>query len=165
MRSLDYYHPWYQTAPALHISIGLTLAGVMVFRVVWRALNPLPCHIGNSKIGHRLAGIAHLALYVLLIVLMTTGYLYATADGRATDMFGLLKIPAIPGVKSLKGTIGWVHKYFAYSLIGLVSIHALAALKHHFFDRDDTLRRMIVGGEAETAAKSEPGYQITEKNI
>ncbi len=145
MRGLDYYDPWYQPAPDLHISIGFVLLGFMVCRLLWKSINPKPVHIGTNAIENTLASMAHFGLYALLLALMISGYLYATAEGRPTDIFGVVQIPALPGVKSLKGTIGWVHEYLAYAVIGLASLHALAALKHHFVDKDETLSRMVRG--------------------
>lgn len=38
---------------------------------------------------------------------------------------------------------GKVHWYLALTLIGLAGLHALAALKHHFIDRDRTLKKTL----------------------
>lgn len=144
-RSLDYGHAWYTAAPALHISIGFLLIAVIVLRLIWSFSNPKPDHVGSNAIENRMAVLMHGALHLALIGLVVTGYLYATADGRPADVFGIIEIPALPNAKSFKGTIGWVHEYLSYGIIALASLHALAALKHHFIDRDDTLRRIVSG--------------------
>jgi cytochrome b561 len=35
------------------------------------------------------------------------------------------------------------HVLLAYAIFGIALLHALAALKHHFIDRDNVLRRML----------------------
>lgn len=145
MRGLDYYDPWYQPAPALHISIGFLLVAAMLLRVIWNVANPKPAPLGNNPVEHKLASLSHTGLYLVLFALMFTGYLYATAEGRPADIFDVVQIPALPGVTMVKGFIGWVHEYLAYAMMGLAALHTAAALKHHFVDGDETLRRMIRG--------------------
>jgi cytochrome b561 len=147
MVELDYYHRWYQRAPDLHKSIGISLFGLMLLRQLWRYTNPrpapLPSHANWEK---RLAGAVHGFLYLLLFVLMLSGYLISTADGRAIEVFGLFRVPAtLTGIPNQEDLAGVVHQILGYVLIGLVALHALAALKHHFLDRDGTLRRMLRG--------------------
>lgn len=145
MTSLDYYHPWYHRAPALHKSIGLTLFVVMVVRLVWRPINrapaPLPSHTWFERLAARLV---HSLLYLLTFLVMVAGYLISTADGRPIEVFGLLSIPAtITSIPEQEDVAGAVHLNLAIVLIALALLHAAAALKHHFVDRDNTLRRML----------------------
>ena len=77
MRSLDYYHPWYQPAPDLHISIGFLLMGGLAVRILWAVLNPKPRHIGSNTTEQMFAKLIHFGLYVILIAVTATGYLYA----------------------------------------------------------------------------------------
>ncbi len=62
--------------------------------------------------------------------------------GREVSAFGLI-IPPQDKVEEIAGFAGAVHQYAAWALIGLLILHIGAALKHHFIDRDTTLRRMI----------------------
>ena len=58
-------------------------------------------------------------------------------------MFGLVEIPALfPAVKQMEDLAGKVHYFLAFGTAWLVAAHILAALKHHFIERDDTLNRM-----------------------
>jgi len=53
-------------------------------------------------------------------------------------------VPALrTGIDNQEDLAGTVHLWLAYTLIGLVVLHALGALKHHIFDRDRTLQRML----------------------
>jgi cytochrome b561 len=143
MVELTYYDPWYKTGPDLHRSIGITLFAVMLLRLAWRLINPRP-HAEGTRLEKTLASTAHSLLFVLLFVVMISGYLISTADGRAIDVFGLFTVPAlISGREQQEDIAGLAHKVLAYGLIALVALHALAALKHHFIDRDQTLKRML----------------------
>ena len=142
---LEYYDAWYQRGPALHKSIGILLFIIMAFRLVWRWLNPLPHPLPNhAPWERRLASIAHRLLYLLLFATMLAGYLISTADGRPIEVFGLFSVPAtLSGIENQEDIAGEIHEVLAYTLIGLSVLHALAALKHHFIDRDRTLKRML----------------------
>jgi cytochrome b561 len=70
--------------------------------------------------------------------------LISTADGKAVEAFEWVSIPALPlALENQEDVAGDLHEIFAWLLISLVAIHALAALKHHFIDKDKTLTRMI----------------------
>ena len=89
---------------------------------------------------------------------MITGYLISTADGRGIEVFELITIPAYGAIiENQEDIAGLVHKWLAYLLIALASLHALAALKHHFIDKDNTLNRMI--------GKRQQLEKINEKNV
>lgn len=151
MTDLTYYDSWYNRAPAIHKGIGVLLFFVMLIRVVWRCLNVQPNNEpGIGKIQRRIAHAVHHTLYLLLFVLMISGYLIVTADGRSVDVFGLFNIPAIiSDISNLEDIAGTVHWYLALALISLVGLHTLAALKHHFIDHDQTLKK-ILGIPAQT---------------
>lgn len=145
MTGLTYYDPWYRQGPALHKSIGILLFMVMVARVGWRLYSPPPAPLANhSLLESAAAQTVHAWLYLLLFALMLSGYLISTADGRAIDVFGLFSIPAtITSIPQQEDLAGAVHWYLALFLMVLVLLHVAGALKHHFIDRDRTLRRML----------------------
>lgn len=145
MTGLTYYDAWYRRAPALHKSIGIALLGLMFVRLFWKALNPQPrFEAGISPSEAHMAKLAHMLLYLLPLMVMISGYLISTADGRALEAFGWISIPAtLSGLKNQEDIAGLVHLILASSLIALASVHALAALKHHFIDHDRTLLRMV----------------------
>jgi len=145
MVELSYYDPWYRRAPDIHKGIGILLFLTLVLRLVWRLGNrrprPLPEH---TRIEVRAAAVIHPLLYLLPFAVMVSGYLISTADGRPIDVFGLFQVPAtLTGLPNQADLAGDIHLALAITTIALASVHALAALKHHFLDRDRTLLRML----------------------
>lgn len=143
--TLSYYDPAYRTLPHLHKSGGVLLAGLLVVRLIWRACNPVPQSLSNHRRWEHLAArLGHASLYLILASVLASGYLISTADGRPISVFGWFNLPALPATlprqEDLAGTL---HFWAATTLIGLAALHALAALKHHWFDRDSTLKRML----------------------
>ena len=145
MTGLDYYDNWYRLAPWWHKSIGASLFFVVIFRFCWRVFTPPPAALPSHKPWEiRIAHVTHYALYLMLFVIMFSGYLISTADGRSIEVFDWFSIPAtITSIPEQEDTAGWIHLVVAYCLIGLSLLHAVAALKHHFIDRDSTLKRIF----------------------
>ena len=145
MVGLDYYSGWYRRAPDLHKGIGILLFIVMCARLAWRWISPPPPALPNHGPLIRLgAKLGHAVLYLGLFALMISGYLISTADGRPIEVFGLFQVPAlVTSIPDQEDVAGLVHEYLAWALAIFAGIHALAALKHHFMDRDATLSRMF----------------------
>ncbi len=143
MRSLDYYSPWYKTAPDIHKSIGILLLMALLFRFIWRFANTRPSDAYLEPFERIISHIVHWVFYLLLLVHMSTGYLISTVDGRAISVFGWFDVPSLYEQKGLEEQVGFIHEYLSYSLMALAALHIAAALKHHFVDGDVTLRRML----------------------
>ena len=143
MVDLNYYSEWYRTAPHYHKSAGILLAVLTLARLIWKVKSTSPSGIGN-KLERASAKVAHVLLYALLVALFVSGYLISTADGRGIDVFNWFSLPSAGELfDNQEDLAGNVHEWLAYGLIALAAIHALAALKHHFIDKDSTLKRMI----------------------
>jgi len=145
MTDLTYYDPWYRKAPQLHKGIGRLLFIATWLRLAWMLSNPHPSPTPHSPLWERTAArLVHCLLYLLLLALPVSGYLISTADGRGIPLFGQFEVPALPwAVERQEEIAGQIHLALAYTLVGLAVFHALAALKHHLIDRDETLRRML----------------------
>lgn len=145
MRSLSYYDSLYQVLPFWHKSVGFLLLALVLLRLVVRACSIQPQSLPSHKAWERvLAAGTQWLLYGLLFALFISGYLIATADDRPASFFGWFDIPVLlSAFPNQEDVAGLFHEYFAWGLIGLSALHGLAALKHHFFDKDVTLKRML----------------------
>ncbi|MBZ0260606.1 MAG: cytochrome b [Hyphomicrobiales bacterium] len=138
--------------PSLHVSIGSAILLLSVLRLVWRMINPPPAYSASMAPWERLAATAtHVLFYVLLIGIPLTGWLATPKFLRDEDalagltLFGAFPLPAAPSLGlPMKG----IHEIGSNLGIVLLALHVLAALKHHFLNRDDVLRRMLPFGRA-----------------
>lgn len=143
MTGLDYYDRWYNLGPWWHRSVGMLLLLATLLRLGWRAAQPTP-EARGQRLERLAARLGHVGLYVLMLVVLISGYLISTAEGQGIQVFDLVEVPALisdlPDQATLAGRIHW---YSALALMLLSAGHALAALKHHWVDRSDVLARMI----------------------
>ncbi|KOO04376.1 cytochrome b [Vibrio nereis] len=143
MVDLSYYSEWYRTAPHWHKSVGILLACLTVFRFIWKHVTASPKMEGKA-FEVMAARAVHLVMYVLLFALFASGYLISTEDGRGIDVFNLFTVPGAGALfENQADTSGLIHFYTAWALILMAAVHAIAALKHHFINKDNTLRKMI----------------------
>jgi len=143
MVELTYYDAWYKGSLDLHKGVGILLALAWFARLSWRFSNPRPQDLGDKAWEHTIAHLVHIVLYVLLLALFVSGYLISTADGRSIDVFGWFEVPASLMMDNQEDIAGVIHWGLAWSLMVLVALHAMAAVKHHLFDKDRTLVRML----------------------
>lgn len=132
----------------LHKSIGISVLGLMLLRLLWRALDQRPPPPpGMSPLARRVSRILHGGFYVLLLALPLSGWLYNSAANFPLRWFGLINLPRLsaadPVLKQLAHT---AHLVLAFVVIAAVLLHVSAALKHHLLDRDQVLRRMLPFG-------------------
>jgi len=144
MTDLSYYDRLYHILPWWHKSIGLFVFGLLLLRIVWRISNPTPTPLPTHRPWEvTLAALTHKLLYILIFLICLSGYFISTSKGKGIEFFGWFEIPALTTLSSddtdLAGTL---HFYLAWSLILLAVMHAAAALKHHFIDRDETLNHI-----------------------
>lgn len=129
-----------------HVSAGEIIGGLLIIRLIWlivsRPPKDIPLPIG--PIGTYAGKFAHMALYGLLFGVVATGITLQFAWGEPLSVLGLYEISS-PWVrdKVFAHTIEEIHELFAHSLIILATIHAGAALIHHFIFKDNTMRRML----------------------
>ncbi len=145
MRSLDYYNPWYHSLPFWHKSFGLLLLVLWLWRLLRRIFSNHVAPLSTQRRWERrLARSMHLIFYALIPTVCLLGYLISTAKGEGIAFFGLFEVPALfADINEQQDLIGQAHLYGAWALIALAALHALAALKHHFIDRDRSLMRII----------------------
>jgi cytochrome b561 len=131
----------------LHKSIGVTVALVVILRLLWRWKNPpppLPASVPSWQVNA--SRISHALLYLCLILMPLSGFAASQFTKYGVTYFGLFKIPPL-GFENrvIYELLQGVHGVTASLLVLLVLLHVLAALKHLFVDRDGVFQRMLPG--------------------
>lgn len=160
-----YYRQWFTeketpenwTALQLHLSIGITIAVIVILRIIWKMMNKSPQPEPGKKWEHLAAKTGHLALYAVMIIMPVTGYLGTGVD---TEYFFLFDITGIKDTalyasvigdsmtfKEFEKPIDFIHKDIMGSLVVWLLIlgHAAAAMYHHHVRKDRTLKKMTSG--------------------
>ena len=133
---------------SLHKTLGITLFGVAVLRVLWAISQPRPGPVHpDRRLETFLADLVHWLLYASLILLPVTGWIeHAAMPGLAPIWWPLGQtLPFVPASFWLAETAGALHVICGKVLIGAILLHLAGALKHHVIDRDGTLLRMVTG--------------------
>ena len=129
----------------LHKNIATTLIFLVIIRIFWRYTHPAP-NLPNtmSPTMKKLAHAGHFALYFLLVALPLTGVLFSWSAGYPAPVMYLFNLPPlIEKNEEILSIMRPVHMYISW-IAGLLLIgHILAALKHHFIDKDHVLKSMI----------------------
>jgi cytochrome b561 len=132
------YYAWHKWA-------GVSVFFLVWLRLVWRVLNPPPAY--PSMMSPLIKGVAHLghvALYGLMIAIPVSGWLMSSAKGVPTVWFGVLPLPdLLEKGKELGNFLKEVHETLNFLLLFLLAGHVSAAMKHHWIDKDDILKRML----------------------
>ena len=130
-----------------HKAFGITLLFLSFVRLGWRFAHKapsLPEHM--SRLEKFAAQSAHWLLYGFMIGIPLSGWLFSSAYAKyPISFFGLFKVPYLPITpdRDVGAFFAEAHELMAYGLIGLLVAHVLAALKHHFYDRDNVMIHMI----------------------
>jgi cytochrome b561 len=132
---------------ALHKSIGLTVLALFLLRVLWRWSDRRPVEEPGPRWQQLAARITHGTLYVLIAAIPLSGWWFNSVTGKPLQWFKLFNLPAL-GTKNdaLRHLSHAVHEYLFWLLVLVLVAHVGAALKHHVFDRDNVLRRMLPFG-------------------
>lgn len=127
-----------------HKWAGITILGLSAMRLLWRLGHPPPAHPLTLPAWKRLASAGtHASLYVLFFGAPIAGWAYSSAAGFPVVYLGLFQLPdLVSRDKELADILKLVHQATTYSLAAMVGLHAIAALKHHFIDRDGLLQRV-----------------------
>lgn len=127
-----------------HFMLGLLVLLLVIARIYLRTLQVIPKVTPPlSTIQDLGAKAAHLALYIIMVGMPIFGWFVLSAKGKAIPFFGL-ELPALIAYDKPLGKIleGW-HKEIGEWCYILIALHALAALMHHYIQKDDTLTRML----------------------
>ena len=143
MIDLSFYSSWYYLAPFLHKAFGIAvfILGLVLLIARFRK-RPAPMKT-HSGLEHVASKIAHWLLFASVITIPISGYIFTTYTGEPVSFFDFFDIPAVLSVsETVRDWAIDFHIYASYGLLAVIGAHAGGALKHHFIDRDRTLRRM-----------------------
>ena len=131
------YHKW----------LGITVLILACIRLLWRTVRGAPAALQSQPRWQRvMASAAHHSLYLLMLALPLVGWAMSSAKGIPVVLYGVLPLPNwVPTNHDLGEQLETLHMVLAWILCGVVALHVAGALKHHFIDKDETLRRMLPG--------------------
>ena len=129
-----------------HFMLGLSVLALVIVRIAARFAGTIPPITPAPPVWQmRLAGLLHLALYVFMIAMPILGWTLLSAAGKPIPFFGLVLPPLVAPDKAFAEQVKEIHETLATIGYFLIGAHALAGLFHHYFLKDDTLRRMLPG--------------------
>jgi cytochrome b561 len=130
---------------ARHKSFGMTVLMLAALRLLWRLKNSPPDLPSDmTQLERMLARSTHVAFYVLLFAMPMTGWLMSSAKNYSVSWFGLFTWPNLIGKNETAfDLLRTTHHILSYILFAIAVLHILAALKHHFWNKDDVLLRML----------------------
>lgn len=127
-----------------HKWVGITILGLVLIRLAWRLFNAPPAPVAMPQWQHRASQATHVLLYVLMLAIPLSGWIGSNAAGYPIVYLGRIPLPnLVTKDKGLAELFEEIHEILGWLLIALLVLHVAAAFKHHFVDRDDTLRRML----------------------
>lgn len=128
----------------LHKSFGILVLMLAATRVLWRVISPAPKSLSTHAVWEKgLSHLAHLLLYIAIFAMPLSGWVMSSAGDFPNSFFGLFEMPDIVAKnEELFRSSRFAHGTIALVLLAVVALHMAGAFKHHFIDRDETLRRM-----------------------
>ena len=126
-----------------HKEYGILALILVIIRIIWRFTNITP-RLSLPLLEKLAARTVHWAFYGFMFAMPMTGWLITSAAGLPVSFFGLFVLPnLVSSNDDLMKLFQEIHKWLGYGLIATIILHASAALKHHFINKDDILRRML----------------------
>ncbi len=128
-----------------HKWAGITVLILSSLRLSWRLGHPAPPPpAGMPAWQHRASRVVQWATYILLFIVPLTGWMYSSAAGYSVVYLNWVPLPDLVGKsKELAHQLKELHETLNWVLFSLVMLHAAAALKHHFIDKDSVLLGML----------------------
>lgn len=145
MVDLSYYDKWYHDSLTMHRALGMLVLLLAIAKIVWTILSTRPELPQGMKAWERMSAHgAHLALFFMMVAIPLTGYVISTSAGDGIEVYDWFTIPALfQAGDQLRDLAIEFHYYLAYGTLALVAVHAGAAFKHQFINKDGTLKRML----------------------
>lgn len=126
----------------LHKSIGVTLLGLIIIRVLWRITHRPPALLASYKAWEKkLATGTHHVLYLLMVAMPLSGLIMAVSSKYGVKWFGIDFIGGLDNTP-LREAFKEVHETIGAIILLVLILHIAGALKHKFIDKDSTMERM-----------------------
>jgi len=128
-----------------HMSIGVTSIPIFLYRTFWRVQYGEPKTVEQHWTLELSSNIVWRFILVIIIWQIFTGAGYELTHGNPVHWFGLVLIePGHPvWILPLTDYFLRAHNWPSYIMVGLLFLHIGGALKHHFIDRDQVLRKIL----------------------
>lgn len=127
----------------LHMAGGMSVFALMILRLIIRIASTRPNTATGVPRLDRLALIAHYCLYLLVFLMIASGYSTGIIAGLNRIVFAHSGEP-LPGDFDVFPTFQ-AHSFLAVLLAILIAVHIAAAFYHQFMLKDGLFRRMWFG--------------------
>lgn len=126
----------------IHKLIGLFVLLLMLLRIAWTFFNKKPNPLSGPIWQHYLAVAVHNLLYLLLILMPLSGWLWSIYGGKPPFIGSVTLALPLSSNLDLKEVFKLIHTTLAIIIIAFISLHVLAALYHYLIKKQDIFRRM-----------------------
>lgn len=135
-----------------HKSFGMLVLLLALVRIGWKLANRgAPAQVPMPRPQQVAARAGHGLLYLLVLAQPLTGWAMSSAANYPVTLFGWIQFPALVGANhALHETLQDVHEGTFVVLATVALLHAAAAIYHHVWMKDDSLRRMLPFGGRST---------------
>lgn len=139
---------------SIHADVGYVILLLMAVRLIWRWINPVPALPATPRWQRIAARLSHGALYGATFLVAMLGWAHSGArKPDYGDWFGLFRVPQFTSPdKAAAAFYEDQHILFAYILLALIAVHVMAAIWHHFIQRDGVTARMVEGAAIKQTA-------------
>lgn len=128
-----------------HKEFGILVLALAMIRLGWRIGNITPTLPNTIPYWQQQAARgAHWAFYFFMVTVPLTGWMMSSIAGLPVSFFGLFVLPDLVSPnENYRILYSEIHEWLSYGLLATICLHTGAALKHHFINKDDILRRML----------------------
>lgn len=133
----------------LHKATGVLLLFLISLRFLWMLINSKVLLPSELPQWQKIAATVNInMLYLLMFLMPLSGFLMTILSGRSIDVYGLFNINSFLQNPTFAKVFYAIHGNSAFILAGLVILHILASMYHHFVRKDNVLKRMWFGTQS-----------------
>jgi cytochrome b561 len=130
-----------------HETLGVLVFTLTLLRLLWLAFRPKPPQIAVPGWMHFMGKLAHLSLWLLLLVVPMTAVMALGSEGHPLTLLAGLRIEHFPlisnGPFAHLADWGEVHQFLGDAIVWIAGLHAAAAIYHGFILKDGLLATML----------------------